>query len=183
MIEFAQEDVSRLLSELGSRLSDRGVAATVYVVGGAAIALTLSAGRRTADIDALVSDRVVIEEAQAMASEEGLPPNWLNSNAAPWVPPAAIEVRKEPGLTVQTASPEHLLAMKIVAARARDQDDILQLASHLGLQDADAYTLARLLTDVYGLDGLGEVLDVGDTAVTASQGVADMLMRSRNEPR
>ena len=52
--EFTRDDIEDLLATLGARLQARGVAATVYVVGGAAIVLRdLSSDRRTADIDAL----------------------------------------------------------------------------------------------------------------------------------
>lgn len=52
--EFTREDIEELLAALGVRLRARGVAATVYVVGGAAIALQgVSSQRRTADVDAL----------------------------------------------------------------------------------------------------------------------------------
>ena len=51
--EFTREDIEDLLAALGARLQARGVAATVYVVGGAAIVLRdLSSDRRTADVDA-----------------------------------------------------------------------------------------------------------------------------------
>jgi len=36
--EFTREDIEDLFAALGARLQARGVAATVYVVGGAAIA-------------------------------------------------------------------------------------------------------------------------------------------------
>jgi hypothetical protein len=38
-----------------------------------------------------------------------------------------------PGLRVAAASPEHLLAMKVLAARRRDSDDIGFLIRRLGL--------------------------------------------------
>lgn len=42
-----------------------------------------------------------------------------------------------PGLRVFAASPEHLLAMKALAARPRDAEDIRQLVQVLGLHTVD----------------------------------------------
>jgi len=42
-----------------------------------------------------------------------------------------------PGLRVSAASPEHLLAMKVLAARRRDAEDIAILVKHLGLSSSD----------------------------------------------
>jgi hypothetical protein len=40
-------------------------------------------------------------------------------------------------LRVSAASPEHLLAMKVLAARRRDPDDIRFLVKHLNMATAD----------------------------------------------
>lgn len=145
--------VRDLLTALDARLQGRGIAASVYVVGGVAVALQARPRRLTLDVDAVASDQAVYEEAQAMAAEEGLPPNWLNGAAQPWLPPRPADTRHDrdtPGLDVHVAPPEHLLAMKIVAFRDRDLEDIEDLAAVLNLEDASAETLRDLVRAVYG---------------------------------
>ena len=126
---------------LGDRLAHRGIVADIYVIGGAAMALAYDARRATRDIDAVFQPHgVVLEEARAVADELGLPPWWLNEQAsiyvAPGGDPAAPRVFDHPGLRVSVASPEHLLAMKVLAARRRDMEDISYLVKHLGLSSA-----------------------------------------------
>jgi hypothetical protein len=80
---------------------------------------------------------VVVEEARAVADELGLPHWWLNEQASVYIAPggdvAASRVFDHPGLRVSAASPEHLLAMKVLAGRRRDAEDIRVLVAHLGL--------------------------------------------------
>ncbi len=109
-VAFERDDIERLLGLLDVRLRARGVSGSVYVVGGACIAMTVSNDRRTLDIDALVSGEAVLEEARSLAETEGIPPNWLNDSASPWIPPrpaAATAPPKEPGLAVHWAPPEY----------------------------------------------------------------------------
>jgi hypothetical protein len=65
----------------------------------------------------------------------------LNEQASSYVAPggdsAASRVFDHPGLRVFAASPEHLLAMKALAARPRDAEDIGQLTRVLGLHTVD----------------------------------------------
>ncbi|HEX5292981.1 MAG TPA: DUF6036 family nucleotidyltransferase [Streptosporangiaceae bacterium] len=127
---------------LGDRLAMRGVVADLYVFGGAAMALAYDSRRATRDVDALFKPHgVVHEEALAVAADLGLPNWWLNEQAssyiAPGGDPAASRVFDHPGLRVFAASPEHLLAMKALAARPRDAGDIRQLAQVLDLHNAD----------------------------------------------
>ncbi|MEV0807257.1 hypothetical protein [Micromonospora sp. NPDC050200] len=83
----------------------------------------------------------VLDEARAVAAELGLPHWWLNEQASAYVAPggdkAAPRVFDHPGLRVAAASPEHLLAMKVLAARRRDAEDIRFLVDHLGLTSAE----------------------------------------------
>jgi hypothetical protein len=62
LVEFEREQIERLLGVLDARLKARGTPASVYVVGGAAIAMTIYDARRTIDIDAVVSDQIVLEK-------------------------------------------------------------------------------------------------------------------------
>ena len=127
---------------LGERLARRGVVADIYIIGGAAMALAYDARRATRDIDAVFRPHgVVLEEARAVGEELGLPQWWLNEQASVYVAPGgddrAARVFDHPGLRVSAASPRHLLAMKVLAARRRDVDDIRVLVDHLGLTTAD----------------------------------------------
>lgn len=129
------------LRRLGDRLARRGVVADIYVFGGAAMALVYDARRATRDVDAVFQPHgIVIEEARVVAAELGLPPWWLNEQVSAYVAPggdpSAPEVFDHPGLRVAAASAEHLLAMKIHAARRRDVEDVRILMRHLGLRSA-----------------------------------------------
>ena len=130
--------IEHAFRRLGDRLARRGVVADLYVFGGAAMALAYDARRSTRDIDAVFHPHgVVLDEARVVADELGLPQWWLNEQASAYVAPGgdsnAPRVFDHPGLRVSAASPEHLLAMKVLAARRRDADDIRFLVEHLGL--------------------------------------------------
>lgn len=132
---------------LGERLARRGVVADIYVFGGAAMALAYDARRSTRDIDAIFEPHgVVVEEARSVADQLGLPHWWLNEQASSYVAPggdeAAPRVFDHPGLRVSAASPEHLLAMKVLAARPQDADDMRFLIQRLDLASPQ---------DVFGL--------------------------------
>jgi predicted nucleotidyltransferase len=135
--------IERIFRRLGERLAGRGVVADLYVFGGAAMAVAYDARRATRDVDAVfLPHGVVLEEARAVAEEFGLPGWWLNDQASSYVARSkdrgARTVFDHPGLRVQAASPEHLLAMKVLAARRRDAGDIKILVERLGLADPAA---------------------------------------------
>ena len=76
------------------------------------------------------------------ADHADLPTDWLNARVLPLLPRSIdadrIEVLGAPGITVNVASPRHLLAMKARAARGRrDLDDIWVLFQILGLLDVE----------------------------------------------
>ena len=132
--------IQEAFRRLGDRLVRHGVVADIYVIGGAAMALAYDSRRSTRDIDAVFQPHgIVLEEARAVAGELGLPLWWLNEQASVYVAPGgdsgAPRVFDHPGLRVSAASPEHLLAMKVLAARRRDAEDISYLVKHLGLSN------------------------------------------------
>ncbi|WP_229399964.1 DUF6036 family nucleotidyltransferase [Micromonospora okii] len=134
--------IENAFRRLGDRLARRGVVADLYVFGGAAMALAYDARRATRDIDAVFQPHgIVLDEARGVADELGLPHWWLNEQASAYVAPGgdamAPRVFDHPGLRVAAASPEHLLAMKVLAARRRDAEDIRFLVERLGLSNAE----------------------------------------------
>jgi hypothetical protein len=154
-----------LLAQLDERLKARGVKASVYLVGGAAMAMEYGRERLTPDIDAVASHRAVFEESRRLAAEHGLPETWINSNARGWVPPRPEWARRRPtelGLTIHVAPAEHVLAMKLVAQRRKDRPDIRLLIEHCGMVDASAEEWADFLEQIYsGEDLLAHMLGVG----------------------
>lgn len=152
MNEFLdRESIVELLTQLGARLDRRGLFAEVYVVGGTAMLLAYNRSRLTRDVDAVTENPdVVEEEARAMARQRrGLPEDWFNSRVRHLLPQVVdadrAEVVAAPGISVTVASPRHMLAMKVRAARGdRDLEDIL------------------LLCEVLGVVGVAEVFAVAD---------------------
>ncbi|GAA2180404.1 hypothetical protein GCM10009785_11080 [Brooklawnia cerclae] len=82
--DLARDDVVQLLTEVGQVLAGQGLVATIYVVGGTAMSLTINSRRTTRDVDTDMRDHR--EELRAAAAEvaerHGLDPRWLNSAAA-----------------------------------------------------------------------------------------------------
>jgi len=128
---------------LAERLAGRGVVGEIHVFGGAAMVLAFDARGATRDVDALFEpDGHVLDAAREVAAELELPRSWLNNQASSYVSGRAgrgTPVFDHPSLRVMTTPPEHLLAMKVRAARAaRDADDVRLLLHHLALRDVAA---------------------------------------------
>lgn len=149
-----REVLRRAFSLLADRLARQGVVGEVHVFGGAAMVLAFDSRAATRDVDALFApDGKVLEAAWEVASELGLPRSWLNNQASSYVSGRAgrgTPVFDHPHLRVMTTPMEHLLAMKVRAARAvRDADDVRVLLAELGLREVDAVTeiVARYFPD------------------------------------
>jgi len=152
---FDRDKIIELLTELGRRLSARGVAGRLYVVGGAAMALEFDTRRTTRDIDAVLDPPTTIaDEAASMATDLALPPGWLSSAAQAFIPlpdddPVSLDVE---GLQIATSSPANLLAMKMAAGRPQDITDLVVLFRHLKIRTPQqAVDIAQRM---YGADSV-----------------------------
>jgi hypothetical protein len=131
-----------LLEELNEGLRRREVRADVYVFGGAAMILAYGADRATRDIDAKFEPHgPVMEEAQVVARRHGLPGSWLNDQATVYLSTrhdaGAAPVFDRSHLRVQAASPEHMVALKVLAARPDDLRNLALLVDRLDLTGLD----------------------------------------------
>ena len=67
---------------------------------------------------------------------------WLNEQASTYISGKEDADKRRvfdhPGLRVMAASPRHIFAMKALAARTRDIDDLRLLADIVGVESADA---------------------------------------------
>jgi hypothetical protein len=138
---FTRAEILKALQALGDELSSRGVRGQIFIVGGAAMALAYSTRRVTKDIDAVFEPKSSIYEAAAKVAEElGLPQDWLNDAAKGFMPGEDQNARPVPdieGIEITTASPQYLLAMKLMAMRfGEDNEDIEVLIEECELGSA-----------------------------------------------
>jgi hypothetical protein len=140
--EFTAAEMRELLAELDRELQRIGTAATIFIVGGAAMALAYNAERASADIDATFEPRdVVLDAAAVVARRFGLDRNWLSGGVRDFMPPVADDhpygERIGPALVIEIASPEYILAMKSMTTRKSDGDlaDAVHLCNLLGVSD------------------------------------------------
>ncbi len=149
--------VVAVLTQLGSRLDAQGIHGDIYLVGGTAMLLGYNRLTVTADIDAVFTPVLEIQQivADMHRADPSLPADWLNSKVLPLLPriadSRAWEALEISGLTVSVASPEFLLAMKARASRGRrDFEDIGVLAEILGITSLNQ--VWEICEEVWGLD-------------------------------
>jgi Nucleotidyltransferase of unknown function (DUF6036) len=138
---FTQARILSALEALGDELTRQGIRGQIFIVGGAAMALAYSTRRVTKDIDAVFEPKSAIYIAAAKVAEDlGLPEDWLNDAAKGFMPGDDEHPRPVPdirGIEVTTASPQYLLAMKLMAMRiGEDDEDIEILLRECGLCSA-----------------------------------------------
>lgn len=145
---LTRNDIINGIRDLILRLREAGSAATIQIVGGAAIALTIDGDRpATMDIDGPITPPEAVRVAAAeIARKKGWPPDWVNDKAKIFLPDGMgrgaewVTLYDQDGILIQAASPAMLLAMKLRAFERRglrDADDVAVLLAVLEIQTAD----------------------------------------------
>lgn len=142
-----RDAVLSALQAMSHHLARAGTSVDVWVYGGAAMVLAYRARTATRDIDAVWEDDSAVRHAADLTAQQlGLPRSWLNDQAASYVPQRARQdpqaffdapIFEDAHLRVMAANPRLLLAMKVLAARPTDVDDIAFLAARLGLRSLE----------------------------------------------
>jgi hypothetical protein len=136
-----RERLLKLFDELSAELRFSRTRAQIYIVGGAAMSLAFDRERTTRDVDARIDTghSRLVEAVRKVGRRYGLGDTWLNDQATTAIPRAsdrrAETLYQSPHLTVTGASAKHLLAMKLLAGRNKDREDVATLAEHLKLKE------------------------------------------------
>jgi hypothetical protein len=138
-MKFASKEILEALRETALRLQWESDI-EILLVGGVAAVLTgqLPAERVTQDCDIMnfspkQAQEAVLQAAEALAREKGLPENWLNSQAMQLnvLPDGWLSRRehicKYGLLSIYAASRIDLLCMKFYANRPQDREDIMEM--------------------------------------------------------
>ena len=139
---FTRARIVAALQSLGDELTREGVRGQIFIVGAAAMALAYSTRRVTKNIDAVFEPKSAIYAAAAKVAEaHDLPEGWLNDAVKGSMPGADEHPRSLPdvaGIEITTASPQYLLAMKLMAMRfGEDDEDIGILLRECDLHSAE----------------------------------------------
>ncbi|MCK0441069.1 DUF6036 family nucleotidyltransferase [Gordonia alkaliphila] len=137
------DELMGLFSDLATELRARHIIGNVHLAGGAAMVLAYGSDLTTGDADALFEpDGPMIEAIHSVAAKRNLPRSWMNNQASVYFSRVAVPtmiIFDDPNLRVMVTPAEHLLAMKILAARTvRDRDDALKLMNHLGWTERES---------------------------------------------
>lgn len=137
----SRADLEDAFGALAEELNRRGITATIAICGGAAMLLNHPNRPATRDIDAIEIDAAVSAAVHKIAKERRWPTTWLKDQAAMYVP-RSPRLRSRAaydrlGLRILTMHPEQLLAMKVMASRPRDVEDIRRLVNELDITEVD----------------------------------------------
>lgn len=139
-VSLTREDIIDGLSELAGRAHEAGIQGVhIEIVGGAALRLAYFDRATTVDIDARITpEERLAPIIAAIAEERRWPGDWINSNAAQFIPEWGRLVqwrviRADDQFTISVAPPEVLLAMKLHAVQWRGNRDIADVAKLMAL--------------------------------------------------
>jgi hypothetical protein len=146
MIRFDRSTLELGLQQLLTKLHAQDPPSGLRIIGGAALSLRYFEREATVDIDAhpIGDAGRVLAASRAVAEDNGWPSDWLNNAASGFIPEygrAALSwetLYDRDGVTIQVASAEAMLAMKLRANRpGRDDLDIAKLMAICGVSTVD----------------------------------------------
>lgn len=135
-----KREIIEALEALSSELKRDGIVGEAVLVGGAVMCLAFDARESTKDVDAIFKPKAEVSRAAKRVAETlGLPEDWLNDAVKGFMGNRSDfkDLLEFPNLKVFAASPEYMLAMKCMAARREDYEDIRFLIAHLGLSSLE----------------------------------------------
>lgn len=138
-----REEIERCLEEVGQELQRLGVTGEIVLVGGAFMTLIMRSREATKDVDAYfdpATASAIRRAAVIVAGRHGLAPDWLNDAVKGFFAsaPATTLWAEYPGLRINAVTPSYVFAMKAMAARPADIEDLRTLGRHLGIKSSDA---------------------------------------------
>jgi hypothetical protein len=139
-----RSEIEQLFRQLNAELAKLEVRGELHVVGGAVLCLVHEAREATQDVDAYFRPARELRAAAArVALESGVPEDWLNDAVKGFLSAQGTfnEYLRLSHLTVHTADPAYMLAMKCLSARIgeefHDIDDIRYLLRYLNVASVD----------------------------------------------
>ena len=170
------QEIEVYLADLGQELQDLGVEEPVRIlmIGGAFMLTQLHNRSTTQDVDVLLKDvddptvsllyQTFRTAVQAVASRNQLSITWVNDVIADFLRnigtvPEGVLWRTYAMLEVYIPPDEYILALKLLAGRQKDREDILALCRQLHIQIreqaqqiVDYYVPEREVQQLSGLD-------------------------------
>lgn len=168
---FTRDDLIKGFHDLDRYLAQQGLSGEIAVYGGACLCLVYSARSSTKDVDAIFQPTELMRKAIfEVGIANGWDWNWVNDDVAGFLSDREVADQTLPefesleNLTVLFPSPEYLLAMKCLAARGANDDelspdlaDAVWLAKSLHLKTRD--DLSNNLVKFYSLEDLSSKTD------------------------
>ncbi len=177
-----RNDIMKYLSMMNDELQKAGHRGEIVLAGGAVMLLVIKSRAMTKDVDAYfgVQSDQIRKAARAVARKEGLPDDWLNDGVKGFFygTPPQLQLASFSHLNVYTVTPEYMIAMKAVAGRSGDIDDLKSLVRHVGIKSAEAaleiieeYVPARLLTSQiqYTVEAIFEDMSTAEPPLSISK--------------
>ena len=174
------QDIEMHLADLGQELSNMGVSSPVRIlmVGGAFMLTQMHSMRITNDVDVLLKDiddpttsplyRVFKAAVRAVASRRQIPSTWMNDLIGDFLRdlgtvPNGVLWRTYAVLEVYVPEVEYILALKLLAGRRKDREDIPMLCEQVGIQtrgQAQQLVNRYIPREVQQINGLDNTLSI-----------------------